>query len=92
MQYHEYLNSARKHQYTCEEVLKLIKGIELTSGEGKSRHKRLLLNLYYLSGYVVECSVKYAIYHLIAYDRKKMRKAVRSRWHFFPKQYQASPI
>ncbi|EJG1182440.1 TPA: hypothetical protein NKP43_004463 [Vibrio parahaemolyticus] len=71
MQYHEYLNSARKHQYTCEEVLKLIKGIELTSGEGKSRHKRLLLNLYYLSGYVVECSVKYAIYHLIAYDRKK---------------------
>lgn len=25
MQYHEYLNSARKHQYTCEELLKLIK-------------------------------------------------------------------
>ena len=36
-----------------------------------TQHKQLLLNVYYLTGYVIECSVKYAIYHLISYDRKK---------------------
>lgn len=71
VQYFEYLNSARKHQYTCEELLNALQGIEQTSGVGRSRRKQLLLNLYYLSGYIVECSIKYAIYHLVSYDRKK---------------------
>lgn len=71
VQYPEYLNSARKHQYTCEEILKALQGIDQSSGVGKSKHKQLLLNLYYLSGYIVECSVKYAIYHLVSYDRRK---------------------
>jgi hypothetical protein len=71
VQYPEYLNSARKHQYTCEEILKALQRIDRSRGAGKSKHKQLLLNLYYLSGYIIECSVKYAIYHLVSYDRKK---------------------
>lgn len=71
MTYQEYLNSARKHNFSCEEILRALKSVDLSNGVGKSKQKHLLLNLYYLSGYIIECSVKYAIYHLISYDRKK---------------------
>lgn len=70
MLYNEYLNSARKHQYTCQEILNCIKVNKNISGPEKSKHKQLVLNLYYITGYIIECSVKYAIYHLIGYDRK----------------------
>lgn len=74
MQYSEYLNSARKHQYTCQEILNTLQGIKQTTGVEKSKRKQLQLNLYYLSGYIIECSIKYAIYHLLSYDRKKCVK------------------
>ncbi|WP_228200357.1 hypothetical protein [Acinetobacter sp. WCHAc010034] len=71
MQYKEYLNSARKHQYTCEEILKCIKSNSATTSQEKVKQKQLIFNLFYLSGYIIECSVKYGIYHLISYDRNK---------------------
>lgn len=71
MKYTEFLDSARKHQFTCNEILKAIKIIDISNGTGRSQQKQLLLNLYYLSGYIIECSVKYSIYHLISYDRRK---------------------
>lgn len=71
MLYKEYLNSARKHQYTCEEILKCIKGNNANTPSKQTQQKQLVLNLFYLSGYIIECSVKYGIYHLISYDRNK---------------------
>lgn len=71
MLYREYLNSARKHQYTCEEILNCIKRITANTPKKQTQQKQLILNLFYLSGYIIECSVKYGIYHLISYDRDK---------------------
>lgn len=63
------MNSARKHQYTCEEILRCIKNTTVSNTQKQVKQKQLILNLFYLSGYIIECSVKYGIYHLISYDR-----------------------
>lgn len=60
MLYKEYLNAARKHEYTCDVINEKICGNDCSSSQKKS----LLINLYYLSGYVIECIIKYAIYDL----------------------------
>lgn len=67
MIYKDYLNAARKHEHTCEVLCKKLK-----SGSCDKRlEKSLLLNMYYLSGYIIECIVKYAIYDLIAYKKNQ---------------------
>lgn len=71
MKYSEYLNAARKHQAACEVIKNEIVSID----KGKSPHllakeRRLLLSFYYLTGYIIECSVKYGIYKLIDFDPK----------------------
>ena len=72
MNYYEFLNSARKHQSTCNEIFLILDAQKAeVSGQQKAKNKQLVYNLYYLSGYIIECSIKYAIYHLISYDRKK---------------------
>jgi hypothetical protein len=65
MIYKDYLNSARKHQYTCE----VIRARLFNNISNNGLRKSLLLNLYYLSGYIIECIVKYAIYDLLSYKR-----------------------
>ncbi len=70
MFYNEYLNSARKHQFTCEMILQCVNNLDDSIPKNKTLNKKLLLNTYYLSGYIIECSVKYGIYHSIGYDRK----------------------
>lgn len=72
MNYYEYLNSARKHQCTCNEIFLILSDQkDSVCGQQKTKNKQLVYNLYYLSGYIIECSVKYAIYHLISYDKTK---------------------
>lgn len=66
MVYKDFLNAARKHKYTCNV---LFEHLENETNTGK--HKSLLLNSYYLSGYIIECIVKYAIYDLIGYQRNR---------------------
>jgi hypothetical protein len=69
MFYKDYLNAARKHQYTCRVLREKLE--EIDENKDKAKYKYLLLNLYYLSGYIIECIVKYAIYNLIAYPKDK---------------------
>ena len=69
MVYKDYLNAARKHKYTCEVIFEKLNGINEQTDKAKYRY--LLLNLYYLSGYVIECTVKYGIYNLIGYEKEK---------------------
>ncbi|MEN8217395.1 MAG: hypothetical protein ABFS56_13715, partial [Pseudomonadota bacterium] len=67
MFYKDYLNAARKHQYTCCVLLEKLNSID--ENKDKAKYKYLLLNLYYLSGYIIECIVKYGIYDLISYSK-----------------------
>ena len=67
MKYREYLISARRHNKACK-VLQ--ERIDLYDGQGinDESFKFLVLNLYYLSGYIVECSLKFKIYELFGYS------------------------
>jgi hypothetical protein len=67
MLYKDFKNAARKHLNTCT-VLEEKYHITTNTPEIK---KSILLNVYYLSGYTIECMVKYGIYDLIGYDKDK---------------------
>lgn len=68
MKYTEYLFSARKHNHACRVIKEKIEGLkepELNSDEAKF----LTLSLFYLSGYIIECSMKFKIFELCNYDK-----------------------
>lgn len=63
MKYPEYLSSAKRHSHAC----KLLKEKIATYGNENSNiqeFKYLVLSLYYLSGYIIECSLKFKILEL----------------------------
>ncbi|AYP25752.1 hypothetical protein [Pantoea agglomerans] len=57
MIYDGFLISARRHKYTCEVISQQMESFP----EGSQERIRLLSNFYYLSGYILECSLKYLI-------------------------------
>jgi hypothetical protein len=69
MTYKEYLNAARKHKNTCEIIKNALLAMNSLPNKDIGRIKRLTINLYYLSGYIIECSVKYGIYTTLRYDK-----------------------
>lgn len=60
--YLEFRKAAYRHLNTCECLLKNIENPEY-----RLYHNELLVNAYYLSGYVVECSLKYLYFSTINY-------------------------
>lgn len=69
MVYEEFLKSAGKHLKTCEVINDSLAALDDSLVENQSSIKLLTLNLYYISGYVIECSIKYGIYVSLGYDR-----------------------
>lgn len=67
MKYKDYKKAARKHMNTCEVLEDRLKQIS----NNTELRKSLILNAYYLSGYVIECIVKYGIYDRIGFDKDK---------------------
>jgi hypothetical protein len=67
--YDEFLSSARKHLKTCLVIRDSLNSLDESNIENNSQIKLLTLNLYYISGYVIECSIKYGIYVCIGYDK-----------------------
>lgn len=57
MNYEGFLISARRHKYTCEIINQQMENFP----ENSQQRIRLLSNFYYLSGYILECSLKYLI-------------------------------
>lgn len=57
MRYEDFLFSARRHKYTCEIISQQME----YCSENSQQRIRLLSNFYYLSGYILECSLKYLI-------------------------------
>ncbi len=70
MVYKDYLNAARKHKITCEVIADNLEKEKKQNSPNREKVKSLTLNLYYLSGYIIECMVKYGIYSLIGYGRE----------------------
>ena len=68
MVYKSFLNAARKHVATCEALLQHAKNLNPQRPNNQQEQQHILLNLYYLTGYIFECSIKYGIYKLISYD------------------------
>ena len=69
MIYDEFLSAARKHLKTCIVIRESLNSLGITNVENDLQVKLLTLNLYYISGYVIECSIKYGIYVCIGYDK-----------------------
>lgn len=67
MLYKDYRNSSRKHLYTCKVLFEKLNNLD--ESRHKAEYKCLLLNLYYISGYIIECIVKYGIYDLVGHPR-----------------------
>jgi hypothetical protein len=65
MKYPDFKDAAARHILSCNYILNMLDAL-------KEHEKRLLLwNTYYLSGYIVECSLKFAFFKGIRYDRSK---------------------
>ncbi|WP_157822925.1 hypothetical protein, partial [Shewanella sp. Bg11-22] len=67
MKYPEYLSSARRHKQACR-VLKEKLDTYAEERENDENYKHLVISLYYLSGYIIECSLKFKIFEVCGYS------------------------
>ncbi|SON51572.1 hypothetical protein [Vibrio tapetis] len=68
MKYPEYLLAAKRHSETCKVLQERIEACLSADQEQSLQFQNLVLSLYYLSGYIVECSLKYKILDLLGFD------------------------
>lgn len=69
MVYKDYLKAAKRHRETCDYLIKKLKD----SQEIIDVHlqNKLLQNIYYLSGYVIECIISYSFFNIINYNKEE---------------------
>lgn len=67
MKYTEYLSSAKRHNHACRVLKAKLDSLDDSELNG-DEFKFLVLSIYYLSGYIVECSLKFKIFELSNYD------------------------
>lgn len=65
MVYKEYLIAAKRHRETCQQIFGILK--DSKGYLDASTKQKLLINTFYLSGYVIECIVSYAFFKVINY-------------------------
>lgn len=72
MKYTEYKKSAKRHLDTCGHLIKTLNSVQAkTTHSQQECQNNLILNVFYLSGYVVECILKFTFFQSIHYDRTK---------------------
>jgi hypothetical protein len=75
MKYTEFKKSAKRHLDTCSHLTKTLNSVQThastTTHTRQEYQNNLLLNVYYLSGYVIECILKYTFFQSIHYDQRK---------------------
>lgn len=69
MTYKEYYKAAQRHRETCEYLISKLKDTQECIDV--HRQNKLLQNVYYLSGYVIECIISYSFFNVINYDNTK---------------------
>lgn len=62
MVYLDYKSAAEKHLETCNKLLRL--------HEQEPQNQKIILNIYYLSGYVFEGIINYLIFHLVLFSNE----------------------
>jgi len=67
LKYPEYLSSAKRHNYACRVLQEKIETYEEESAHDE-KIKSLVISLYYLSGYIIECSLKFKILEVSGFD------------------------
>jgi len=67
LKYLEYLSAAKRHKQACR-VLKEKIGTYENDSSNDENFNYLVLSLYYLSGYIIECSLKFKILELSGFD------------------------
>jgi len=70
MMYKEYLNAARKHVATCVVLREALNALNPSDSKNTEKVKQLTVSLYYLSGYIIECAVKYGIYVCLQHGKE----------------------
>ncbi|MFA0415646.1 hypothetical protein AB4520_17930 [Vibrio renipiscarius] len=70
MKYPEYLHSAKRHNYACRLLKERLETID-DSEHNTDKYNHLVNSLYYLSGYIIECSLKFKIFECCGYDIEK---------------------
>lgn len=68
MKYPEYLLAAKRHSEACKVLQEKIEFCISNDQTLGFQFQHLVLSLYYLSGYIVECSLKYKILDLLGFD------------------------
>ncbi len=75
MKYTEFKKAAKRHLDTCHHLVHNLNSLPVNFPKiTHARHEyqnNLILNVYYLSGYVIECILKYTFFQSIHYDRRK---------------------
>ncbi|WP_024548190.1 hypothetical protein [Siccibacter turicensis] len=67
MKYPEFLSSAKRHNHTCRVLKDKIDSYQ-DNEISNDEYKFLVLSLYYLSGYIIECSLKFKIFELMQFN------------------------
>jgi hypothetical protein len=65
MKYPDFKTAALRHKESCHVLMSVL------GASKSSKNLRLLWNIYYLSGYIVECSLKFAFFKSIRYERTR---------------------
>ena len=69
MVYKEYLEAAKRHRETCEFLISKLN--DRTDFIDVRRQEKLIHNIYYLSGYIIECIISYTFFNVIEYDKNR---------------------
>ncbi|EKA97137.1 hypothetical protein HMPREF1310_02282 [Proteus mirabilis WGLW4] len=67
MKYRDYLLSAKRHSHACKILQEKIDITDNTPINDDDKNY-LALNLYYLSGYIIECSLKFKIFESFGFE------------------------
>ncbi|MCA1898330.1 hypothetical protein [Shewanella putrefaciens] len=70
MKYPEYLYSATRHNYACRLLKDKLEAFD-DSDRNSDNFKHIVNSLYYLSGYIIECSLKFKIFECSGYELEK---------------------
>lgn len=102
--YDYYKDAAERHLETCKELREYIKanfqGKPTLSPQEERKQKMILANIYYLSGYVIECIVNYGILKHIKFENmgKELKNLVSDdnphgvSYSNYPKMQSLKPI
>ena len=71
--YSDYITAAQRHLLTCDYLVKCLKLPDNLSHKplNSGYRNHILRNIYYLSGYTIECIVNYAIYQSVNDSRPR---------------------